>query len=594
MTRDLQFNLSNVLRKYSGLLAIFFVVAVFHILSYNYVAAFYRSNLPHYDSMGSYTTMFGIMNLFHAEGFLVALTVSSTHFLSWLQSLFALLSAPFLSATPEGVQLLNTLALLTLMLGIYTAAKAYGAGEVKAYLLSLMVFLPDVFFDWWGGMMDMRRDFAFVSLLGATFFIFFAFIRRPTRAISMMLGLLSALVVYSRDNSIFLLALIMVPIASFFVLADLKNRRLSILKGLAPGVGVGIILIIPWAYANLSLTLERRLNPFVIYGAGDSPWRSLVSHWDKPLALMFGRLGPMPTGNGGWSLLSPLGEALGADWAIRNFGPYTLPLTMLLLSMIGVTFLTQWRNMRMESKVMPLSLMASGAWALMVTYFVICYVVGLMPLDYSSAQIPFFPSLLFFFALFFVVGMAISAKGVPSQRGLAMIAVAVTLLVMAFSILRMEAKAPEPTARYVGVAQRLISMFAESGKDVSVAYLWHDTISIDTLLFYSAQSGAQTHFRKFTYSFDGRELDFAVALPNGVDPAKMSDSVRRQIESRADYVVLNASKGIYSQDRHDLFLFRYGQQTVDSLLQSSRFKRVYEFDLWAKPFVVLKRRRSDE
>lgn len=591
--------LIELVKNRSGLLSIFAVAALFHALAYYYVAVFYRNNLPHYDSIGSYTVMFEIINSFHAEGFAAAFSKSLTFWLSWLQSLFALFGAFFLSTTPEGLQLLNSIALLAFMLGVYAAAKSYDLSETKAFLLALMVFLPDVFYDWWGGVIDMRRDFTFVSFLGATFFMFFALVRKPGRAKSVMLGLLAGLTVYSRDASIFFLAIVMGPIVLAWLVCDWRRSLLQKLQRLLPAFAAAMVMVLPWLYANIGLALARRLDPFVMYGTGDR-WESFMSHWAKPLALMFGRLGRHPSGIDGWSPLTQLGQMLGAKQAAGFLGAVggahaTLPLTILGL-LIGGAILWKLRRIGYIQFHNPHSshgagwMVAGGAWALVSTYIVICYVVALKPLDYSSSQIPFFPSLLFFFSLLFALGIAVSSNyALPRKMTVTAVAL-VTFLVFLLAILRMEVKAPEPSSRYVGTAHRLAEIFDEDGKNISVAYLWHDTISYDTLRFYSAASGASSRVKKFLFSLDGTWLDFAVAVPAGVSPEKMLHAAREQIEQEADYVVLCKSEGAYDRKENLMFLFKYGQPMVDALIRSEKFKQVFEFEMYKQTFVVLKRR----
>lgn len=591
--------LMRAVRGREGLLAVLSVAIAFHAVAYHYLEAYYAKNLPHYDSMGSYITMFEIINHYRAEGFMGALPIASGDFMSWMQGYFALFGAAFLNTTPESVQLLNSLAMLAFMLSIYAAAKAYGASEPKAYLLSLMVFLPDVFYDWLGGMLDMRRDFAFISFLGATFFLFFAFVQNRRPVTSALLGLTAGLTVYTRDNAIFFLVLIMAPILLAWLAAEWRSSRSLPLRRLFPAVFVAMLLILPWLYFNLASTLARRLNPFVIYGAGDSPWSSFLAHWVKPLALMFGWPGTYPSGLDAWEPPTELGRMLGAQLVAALLGGLGGPHATLFLTMLGVAIggVVLWQLKRqgyLEWQIRRQNyglgwVVVAGAWALVATYFVICVVVGLRALEYSSAQIPFFPSLLFFFSLLFGAGISLSRSNALSPRSVAALCGLSTLLVISWAILRMEVKAPEQTPHYISLARRLANTLVADGRAVSVAYLWHETISYDTLRFYGAQAGTRFGAEKFRFTFQGQRHDFAVGVPPGVSPEDMSHAAHEQIEQNADYVVLCTTAGTYSRKGHPLFLYEHGQPMVDALLHSENFAHVFEFEMWGQSFVLLKR-----
>ncbi len=148
--------------KHMGLVLLLLTGFMFHIVAYHVVGKFYDCQLPHYDSGGSYTFMNTVIQQYRFNGFVDALAHAKKYHLAWLQSFFALGFAPFLDTTPQSLQLYNSLCFFLLLLSIFLAAKGYGASEIKAYSISLIAFLPDVFYAWGGGIMDLRRDPAFV------------------------------------------------------------------------------------------------------------------------------------------------------------------------------------------------------------------------------------------------------------------------------------------------------------------------------------------------------------------------------------------------------------------------------------------------
>lgn len=587
---------------YAGALLIIVAVTLFHVLSLSYVRSFYANNLPHYDSIGSYTVMFDLMATYHREGFLTAFTQASHHFLSWGQMFFAVLAAPFLSPTPESVQLYNTLALLVFSLSVYSAATAYGAGKIKAFLLSMMIFVPDVFSDWWGGMLDMRRDFAFIALLGSVFFMFFSCAWAPSRTKSALLGIILGLVVYSRDNAIFFIIAIMGPIFFAGLAIVIAQRKSRVLAEYWTAIPAFLLLGVPWLYANLGPTLARRLDPFVIYGTGESPWVSFMAHWAKPFQMMFGRLGKDPSNDGAWHSLTPLGDYLGAPAFVSELGRMgggihgTLLLTAgwMLIVAISIFLLRRFKAIDLKSPFEDrrlLQMSGAGLWALLTTYFILCYVVALEKLGYSETQIPFFPTLLFFFSLLFVFGVSIQAREKFKAGWIGIAAAGFYLSLMALSIYRFEAKAPEPTSKYVGTAQKISEVLQVPGKQANIAFFWHDTISYDTIAFYHAQQGRHGEITKFLYEFEGHWLDSAVTLPDGVSLDGLLRAMDDQVNSKADFVVVNTGPVAYDVEGHHAVLFANGKPVVDNVLSSKNFKPVLQYELWGEPFVVLEKIR---
>lgn len=595
------------LRSFSGVTAVVLTVTVFHAITYYYVRAFYAANLPHYDSIGAYTFMFEIMNLYDSGALTVALAKASGFFLSWLQAFFALIGAPLLNKTPESLQALNSLTLVAFMLSIYAAARAYGAGRLKAYLLSLPVLLPDALDDWWGGSVDMRRDFAYLALLGSTFFSFFALAWRPSPSKSLWLGIVAGLTVISRDNAIFfLIAIIGPPFVIWIVLGAVRKAPVYMRLWVPGLVGAGV-LVLPWLWLCLPLTLARRLDPFAMYGAGGDPWLSFRAYWSFPFKLMFGRLGdPSLVDDAmrtplidvarhlGSTVVTPLLGHLGGG----IHGTFLLTSSFILFAGLLVVAMQDrlcWHDALTSWDSRSLSLFAAGCWALIATYILICFFVRLKPLDYSSGQIPFFPSLLLFWATAFVLGIRIrfhKAKVLGRRTRGVVLTVLFAAGLLALNVLRLEAKAPEPTARFVAIAKQLTQLLVGEGDQRVVAFFWHELISLDTIKYYTAQQGVTENIVKFRYTLDGHLLDLEVGRPDDMDPQRMVDSLARQVKKHADIVVVNARPGAYAIARHPLFVYEYAQPIVDALLKDPSYQEIFRFELQKEPIVVLKKHWS--
>jgi len=546
---------------------------VFHVIAYFAVKSFYSQHLPHYDSMGSYTKMFEIINTYRQEGFREALKIASAFHLSWLQSFFALIGAPFLNATPESVQLYNSLAVFLFMLSIYLAAKSTGASELKSYLLSLMVFLPDVFYEWQGGLLDLQRDPSFMLLLGASYFLFFAHIWRPSYKKGILLGFIAGLTVMSRGNAVFMLIAIMGPIIGLWTFWKLYTKDIrTIFKNLMPAIILFLIVAGPNLYYTLGLTVTRYQNPYVAYAIGTDSWLSFASHWAKPFQIIFGRVGEFGGHTHGTLLLSLSG----------------LFFFIIVMAALRLKRFVKFKLFSFDNK--NLTLFFAGIWCIAITLYLIIFSIKLKPLDFGQTKFPFYPSMLGVMSFFFIIGKSIYFNDERSKIMRNILCGLLCTGILILGIVRLKLHTPEPTPQYVKFAREMSDFFAVGNdKPKVVAFIWHDTISFDTVKFYLSQ---KTHKlpRKFFYTTpDGKEtLDFAVRAPSGTGIPALLSAMKEQIEENADYLVISTEPGIYGSQRHnDMFIFQYGQPVVDSLIKSDRFKVVFSYELWGTPFAIL-------
>ena len=548
-----------------GVAAVLITAAAYHAIAVGYVSAFYARMLPHYDSIGSYMMMFELMNAYDAAGFAKAAALAASFFLSLLQSGFALLVAPLSPPrSPAAVQLYNTLCLALFMLSLYCAARSFGVPRWNAYLTSLLPLLPDVFSDWWGGLVDLQRDPAFVSLLGASFFNWFAFVWQPSRAKALAAGLLAALTLASRDTAPFIVAVALGPIIVVSAMIQWRRGMMRELRWTGCGLLLFSVLVAPALYLALIPTLQRRLSAFH-YGMGASPAESFAAHWAKPFQIMFGR---------------------SADTLFITLGA--------LAALLALLALARWRRfVTLEARVgggpRLLALVFGAAWACFCVYAIVCVFVGLQVLNFSEAKFPFYPTLLLFIAVLFagVVTLRIDAGWKGPARGAAAAGIAAAVLGLNavrldFRMNRLAAETP-----YVAQAGRLADFFASQGDSPVVAFAWHDWISFDTLRFYLAQKGVKAP-RKFGYAVRGETVDFAVARPKDVDVETMRAAFREQAKRDADFVVVNADAGAYQVAGHAMFIFREGKPVIDAFLHDDRFPVVYEYEVWGQRFKVLR------
>ena len=554
------------IRKIPGILWVCATALFFHVIAWFSVKSFYSTHLPHYDSMGAYEVMFRIIDKFHQEGPVPAIRLASSYFLSWLMSFFALIGAPILHKTPESLQLYNSFWVFLFMLSVYLAAKSAGAGNLKAYLLSLIVFLPDTFYNWQGGLMDLQRDPSFVSLLGATYFMLFAYIWRPATGKGIMLGILAGLTVLSRGNAIYLLAGIMGPIIGVWTVLRLRARDFSSIGRLVVLSGVPFaILAIPNVYYSFILNLKRYANPYsfaYLFGQpGSYPWLSLAAYWSMPLKIMFGS------------------------------SYVTLFVTALFFGIIGSAFaVLRSRNLISVNRSFLLNRQAagivlSGLWTVVIILFLMCIVLKLIPLSYDHAKHPFYPSLLFFLSVIFVFGLSVQVNFDRHKKkwinGLSAALCLMALLLAAVRIeIRTKAWDREESATHIAVAHQLVNLFSNVNKGGKVAYIWYETITLDTLNYYSAQEG-KDKINKFFYAApDGHTLKLEVGTPPNTDVEALLATLKKQLEEKADFVVVNTNPGAYKIKDHLMFIFQYGQPVIDSILNSRDFRIVYEYELF--------------
>ncbi|MFZ5811845.1 MAG: sialate O-acetylesterase [Thermodesulfobacteriota bacterium] len=565
-----------------GFAALLAVAAVFHILEYQYLQNAYATHMPHYDSMGSYMYMYEVMNTLHAQGFFPALKLASGHFLSWGMSFFALVFSPVLRNTPQSLLLFHTLCILVFMLSVHSAALALGKDWKLGVAASLMIFLPDTFYSWQGGLHDLQRDISFVALLGAACFLFFAAVWKPSVWKSLSLGFVAALSVWSRDNGIFWFILIFCPIVGVWLLGRLRRRDFGTPRRvLVPALLPFAAMVLPFLLLCYASIRSRMGNTYLRWAFGHDILASLREFWDVPLLIFFGRVGPLTSlDQGTWVATLSLVGGLGAC---------LVALRLCAVLRFDRSFLLGARG---------LSVLGAGVWSLFITSFLLIAYLKLTPsqsgLGYHSVKHMFYTSLLgFFFLLFYLVTAVAPGRRAPSGRVL-LGGLGVVCLILAWAgIHRTLAKTPPAEPEHLHIAQELSTTVSIPGREAStVAFMWHDKISIDALRYFSLQKGRDA-IKKLYYPHPlntSLELDFAVNAPENEIPALLQ-SLHEHTMARADYVVCNASPGAYSTPKHHYFFFRHGQPVVDSLLRDPEFETVYRFTLLGQPFVVLKNLR---
>jgi hypothetical protein len=542
------------------------IIGTFQIWSFQHVKAYYATHLPHYDSVGSYTHAFRIINLAHSGSWREAWDLTLGFSLSPTQALFAFLLSPFLQPTPQSLQLYNTMCLALLLVSIYLAARTIGAAPGKSALAALVAFIPDTLYWWSGGLLDWQRDPSFLCLLAASFFLFFAYLGRPTLPRALGFGLTVGLTLISRDSSPPTLLSVFgglygVTLAVGFTRGEFKIA----FKQLCLPLVATAPFFLYYVFFQLQPTIARLGNSFIAFAVGTDVWTSVQGNWTVPVSMM---LGP------------PNELALFADPNTILYGGLGL-LAVVALALGGRSGLTR--------KWLAVAMVAGALWVAVSTIILLTLVYGLRPLSFPAIKHAFYPVLLAPFAALFVTFVGLPTPGRPLAR--TVMALSWIALVAYGAESRIAAKTPLADSALAGIVPALQGI-AQAGKMHTWAFLWHERVTIDVLAFYAAQRGAPLPRKLRFRGPDGSSLDAEIGLPEGVDAATISNLLHQAVVQCARYVVVSASSDQYAQTRSPLFLYRYGKQMVEELLSRYGGSTVLQFSVEGIPISVMENKAA--
>jgi hypothetical protein len=564
----------------AGWVAVAATAAFFQIVTFLYLDGYYSTHLPHYDAMGSYTTMFAIINAYRTEGWITALSLAAHYDLSWLQGFFAAVGAPLLETTAASVQLYNTLCVLAAMSAIFIAASTKGLSALKAYVVSLCVFVPDVFYEVQGGLADLSRDPSYVMLMAASFFAWLAFQWRPTIGRSAFFGFLCGLTTLSRSSAFPFQVFMFGPLLAWSAfVAWRQSTFLVFCRRLLPAVVLFSMIAGAFLVLRFGTQMDRYRNPYVAYAIGDSVLASVQVHWTKPAELLVGQLIKANSLQVGGRIVSA--------WA----GGAAMVACVLLIWAGVVRFSVReaWDDPRNRY------LAAAGAWVFSGTLLLVFLVAKPKELSFPEAKYPFYPTMLGFFAasLFLVQcvrpGRRVAGIARPAALAVAMI-VALTIAVAGFA--RSRSKQLHGDAieigTVLGIGERIRK---DDGQPPTVAFLWQEGINIDSIKFYAAARGYRAPVKLF-YEFGGQWQDFDVTAPAGVDPADMMRAAEAAVMKMADIIVCSTDLNDYRVKQSRNPLFQEGAPMVERLLATDLFVHDYVFTFRGDHFVVLRRKSA--
>lgn len=553
-----------MLRKLdAGALAVLLMVLVEHLLLRNAVKKYYVSHLPHYDSIGSYTFAYEVLNAYTNEGWWAAIRLAPRFGLSLTQPMFAALFAPFLSPTPQSLLVYNSLCLGLLSWSLYALCRALGAGPFKGIAAAALPLVPDAFYWWNGGLQDWQRDPSYFCLLTSSFFLFFRHLIVRTKTSGALLGTAIALTILSRDSAPGYVLMILVPLFAVWLAALAWSGRLRenavafAVPALIATAGAGI-----YAIFTLQHTLARFGNVYTFYSWHSGFTTSLQAQWRAPVELLLGTT-------------SGLGTRGQSNTALLVFGLFAA----LLLGAFGLWRLRTERLAQPEIRLMLLG----GAWAFAFTMINLIGVVGIGSLHFQQVKPMFYPTLI----LFLAAGVALIVA-LDSPRG-AVPGVAATCVLCAALILAIPARIAQKTFPHDPThiaALPVLTKLATDQPNKVLAFLWHDGITPDTLAYYAAQGNLPRPAKLRFFSKDGHSIDMAIGVPARTDVPQMHQDLLYAMLCHADLIVVTTRLSWYERAEDPMFIFRHGRPVVERVMKELESRMIYEYSWHGVPLRV--------
>lgn len=544
--------------------------ASLYALTFAIVRRYYATHLPHYDSIGSYGFMFGVVNLARTDGVAAAAVMASEWSTTWLHGFFALLVAWLPGArSPEVLALLNVGLLLVAQASIVTCVRGYGFGPLKQIVAGLMPLVPGALYVWDGGIQDMRRDPQLVLLSIACLFLSLTYVRDATWRKGLAIGVVVGLAQWSRDNAAATIAIVAVPA---IVLALLRYGRRGDWLGLAriATLPLGVFLLFAVPYYGLTLQQTLRRYSEVVWGIGEDRVASLRAFADAPLSVLLGgdaRYGGRP-------------------------GVQRITLGLLGSGALGIGLLVVLRVARIAPRRMRegagLTLVLAGVYVMVAV--VLYNTIGL---GYGAGwhAMPFLPT---------VVGVVTVLVGLLAaiepghlfqlrQRAAHAVAAAGAVVLVGASAARMVAAEPSSVgAGDVSDVRYASLQIAAITKDRTVAFLWRAGFGRHHARYYLTQAGLR-HLSEYEgrSTVHGTPIDFEQPLRATDDPVALRRTLDYSLRRFADYVLVAEDLARY-EDPNELFWpYRVGRPVIERLMADPNFVPRARFRLLGVPFVLL-------
>lgn len=521
-----------------------------------FVDRFYTLNIPHYDSVGTLTYGFRILNAYAAGGYAAAFALLGNYAdwtaLSYTQAWFAAVFAPFLEKSPSSFQLYNTIATALGMTAIFIFARGAGFRFASACLAALIYLLPDGLWRWEFGIVDYRRDTGMLGLLTASLFVLLTLYTGPwspraRTALSFLLGILAGLAALSRDSApLYVGAMVGVP---WLVLAGLDARRSglpSALRLLVPAT-VGLLPFAIYFALNAKIIYSRLADPLIGFGGGGDRWDSLTKNLWAVDGLVRGDFNlSWPSGAGMWAItIAGIAATMFAIWTLRFAAPVA-PAARRIPRPDWVALIT-------------------GLWGVVWLHlFLSLYVGWRSSLPFTALAPPYLPVLLGIQA----VVIAIAARFTLRTAGMPRLACLVigAAVVFGAAAIRLESHMTETPAWMRQANDGAAGLRALNGGSPSFAELTFETVQIPMVAYRMQQQGLAPPQR---IRFRNRRYDTAIGIPpTEAEREALLGEMETAIRCDADFVVVSTRPEDYADSRSPLLIFRHGGAIAAEMISS--------------------------
>lgn len=523
-----------------------------YLISFLFVRNYYTSGLPYYDSVGSYVNMFSIANITRQTGILSGLLAARFYSLSWLQSFFAVFAANLLPNAPEWMILLNFLTLFVAQIAIFRYLKNIGFGNNKTYFLSFLPLLPGVAFGWTGGYIDMRRDSTLLTLLIASFFLFFDYMRKPQLMKGVTVGFILGLAQWSRGNALPYILCVIGPVMMIYAFKNIrKNRKLRYVRRIALPFIVSTLISLPFYYINWKAIYDKYV--FGSWGIGTDRLSATVA---------FLRFLPV-------MILGPEKNVL---WVNTLFLLVMLFFILFLLRKKMIFITKHWYE---ESDAKDL--LVSG-----ILVYLLVFIFNAIILGVGGYIFPNFPALVGIIAvvIYFVGGLKIKKNANKSfiSFGIAFW----TIIIILLNSLRVYVSMPPDQKILVQQVKQAATDLAPILGGKQVAYFWLDHIHVHDLNFYITQNG-------------GVPIQAGSGL-SGIADTEMPPNPKKTIDEQQaayskgvrnrEYIIVSEDLKLYEDPKGFFFILMYGKPVVEEIMKDANLKKIYSFSDGVRNYVV--------
>lgn len=541
--------------------------AALFALTFVVVRRHYAASLPHFDSMGGFSLVWQMMNLTETAGYRIGFLGAIGKSTSWLQPLFGVLVAGWPFRSPEAVVALNFGLLFLTQLALLNYGRVFGFSMGRQLVMIALPVLPAVASGWNGGLQDFRRDSQLFIVITGALMQSLAYVERPSRANGLFLGLLGGLTLWSRDNSAFMLAIVMLPAV---IMSVWRGYATSGLAGIIRRAGIPLLtfmaLLVPYYALTFELTVRRYTTN--VWGFGNDRLPALLSTWETPWQVVFG-----------------------GRYATTSFAGAMTTLAVLtgICLILGVCWLRGYvricpRQLASQPYALPL---LSGA---VVAVGIIMFNALIAGIPSGQSGMPYLP------LVAPVVAMLVGLSGLVSRTTAAPRAVSVGLPILASLVILVSCAARmvlnEPPAygeANVSAFRQLALELGRQGAGRTTALLWTEDFSRHHMDFYLTQAGYPV---VMDFASRATERGYRIDLDQPLRPTDQPDELRQRLDTAlrtyAEFVVvcLDASQYENAQGTR-LWPYTVGRPVVERLLQDPTFKMVQQFTISGRQFAIL-------